>query len=87
MQIRKRAGRQDVVSSAKEVSLLLAVLNAPARFVLREEWRDHALKGNMQGIRELHLGYDELLLYAIDEERKEVHLLEVVNHEQLRKKK
>lgn len=49
-------------------------------------WRDHALKGDKQGLRELHLGQDDLLLYDIDEALHIIKLVDIVNHEELRKR-
>ena len=34
-----------------------------------KKYKDHELKGNMKGIRELHLGFDDLLLYFIRNEK------------------
>lgn len=75
-----------MLETAKEVIDLLAVRDNRALFVLSTRWRDHALKGNKHGIRELHLSQDDLLLYAIDEELQIIKLLDIVNHEDLRKK-
>lgn len=86
MQKCRRSGRKDVLSSFDEVGALLAVFNAPARFVLREQWRDHALKGSMKHLRELHLSFDALLLYEVHEEERVIVLVNVVNHEELEKR-
>jgi len=40
---------------------------------------------NKRGIRELHLGFDDLLLYCIDEGTRTIELLDIVSHEELRK--
>ena len=85
MQKCKRSGRRDVLSSFDEVGPLLAVFNASAQFVLREQWRDHVLKGNLQGTRELHLSFDSLLLYEIHEKENAIVLVNIVNHEELQK--
>lgn len=82
---RRKGGRMDIVRAAEEVAILLAVSNAPAGFVLREQWRDHALKGQMAGLRELHLSQDELLVYERDENLREITLVDILSHEQLKK--
>ena len=83
----QRSGREDLIESVREVADLLAIHDSRALFVLYERWRDHALKGNRTGIRELHLTQDNLLLYVVDEESRTVALLDIVTHEELRKKK
>lgn len=55
-----KTGRYDMVR-LKEVMLLLIANNEP----LRGEWKDHELKGNWAGFRELHVGGDFLLIYKI----------------------
>ena len=65
---------------------LLSVYNAPAKFVLREEWKDHALKGRFKACRELHLGLDVLLIYQVDEEDRAIEIHSIITHEQLRKR-
>lgn len=55
-----KTGRYDMVR-LKEVMLLLIANNEP----LGAEWKDHELKGNWAGFRELHVGGDFLLIYKI----------------------
>lgn len=50
-----KTGRYDMVR-LKEVMLLLIANNEP----LGAEWKDHELKGNWAGFRELHVGGDFL---------------------------
>ena len=45
----------------KEVMVLLIANSAP----LSAEWKDHPLKGNLQGKRECHVGGDLILVYLI----------------------
>ncbi len=80
-----KGGRKFISEAAREVIDLLALHDDRSLFILGTRWRDHALKGNKQGIRELHLSQDELLLYSIDEELKLIKLLDIVSHEELRK--
>lgn len=81
----QKGGRKPVLNAAAEVIDLLAFHDDRSLFMLGTRWRDHALKGNKQGIRELHLSQDELLLYSIDEELRIIKLLDIVSHEELRK--
>jgi len=85
MQKCRRSGRKDVLSSFDEVGALLSVFNAPARFVLREQWKDHDLKGSMKGVRELHLSFDAVVLYRVHDKERVIALLNVINHEELEK--
>ena len=45
-----------------------------------KKYRDHELKGNMKGIRELHLGFDDLLLYFVRNEENELILVDIGSH-------
>lgn len=45
-----------------------------------KKYKDHELKGNMKGIRELHLGFDNLLLYFIRNEENELILVDIGSH-------
>ena len=80
-------GRKDILVSAEEAIDLLSVHDGRSIYLLNERWKDHALKGDKKGIRELHLSMDDLLLYRIDHEESVVELLDIVNHEELRKKR
>ena len=82
----QRAGNKNILAYAFEVIELLKVHDARALFVLSTRWRDHALKGDKEGIRELHLSADDLLLYRVYERTSTIELLDIVSHEELRKK-
>ena len=69
----------------EEVVQLLSIHDDRSLYVLATRWRDHVLKGDKQGIRELHLSQDDLLLYSIDESLGIIKLLNIVSHEELRK--
>jgi len=51
-----------------------------------KKYEDHELKGNMKGIRELHLGFDDLLLYFIRSEENELILVDIGTHSHTLKK-
>lgn len=46
---------------------------------LPEKYKDHELRDNLKGIRELHLKTDDLLLY-IRKEGKSITLIDIGNH-------
>ena len=69
-----------MIEAAAEVIDLLAIHDTRSLYMLRSRWRDHELKGNKKGIRELHLGQDVLLLYEIDAEQRIIKLLDIVSH-------
>ena len=83
----KHGGKKYVLEAAKEAIDLLATHDAHAIIELATRWHDHALKGDKRGIRELHLMLDDLLLYSVDDETSAIELLDIVSHEELRKKK
>ncbi len=56
--------RAVLVELQKVVNLLAQNKSLPAKY------RDHELKGNFKGIRELHLKPDDLLLYVKIEARR-----------------
>lgn len=80
-----KGGRRKVLDALAEAIELLTIHDERSLLVLSTHWRDHELKGNKKGIRELHVGQDELLLYAIDRNQHIVKLLDIVSHEDLRK--
>ena len=82
-----RAGRSDVLDALDDVVHLLTVYDLRSRFVLRERYKDHMLKGHRKHMRELHLHYDDLLLYWIQHSDKTVTLIDIVTHEELQKRK
>ena len=64
-----------ILEAAEEAVHLLTVHDARALFVLHERWKDHPLKGDKRGIRELHLAMDDLLVYSVDEVTSTIELL------------
>lgn len=46
---------------------LLAILAYSLKMSLPKEARDHELKGEWQGFRELHIGGDKLIIYLIED--------------------
>lgn len=80
-----KGGRRQILGAAEEVIHLLSVHDRESLIALGTRWRDHALKGDKRGIRELHLSLDDLLLYRIDEEASVIELLDIVSQEELRK--
>lgn len=65
-----------LVELKKVVALLVNDEPIPAKY------RDHALKGNYQGIRELHLKPDDLLLY-VRVEGKRITLMALGSHSEM----
>lgn len=65
--------------------LRTAILHLQQRKRLPTTFRDHALKGRLQQLRECHIDYDLLLVYEIVEERLELLLLRLCDHDELRK--
>ena len=81
----RKGGRRQILSAAEEAIRLLSVHDDRSLFILGTRWRDHALKGEKSGIRELHLSFDDLLLYRIDTAGSAIELLDIVSHEELEK--
>jgi mRNA interferase YafQ len=65
--------------------LRTAILSLQERTPLPASFRDHALKGRLQGLRECHIDHDLLLVYEIIENRLELVLLRLCDHDELRK--
>ena len=75
--LKKYRHKHPVLEELKKVIELLVNNKAiPAKY------RDHGLKGNYQGIRELHLKPDELLLYIKKDEEK-ITLMALGNHSEI----
>ena len=72
-------------SGAEEAIDLLSMHTTETLSILAMQWRDHGLKGDKRGIRELHLSLDDLLLYRTDDDASIIELLDIVSHEELRK--
>jgi mRNA interferase YafQ len=81
----QKSGNRYILDAVTEAIALLAVHDREALHALGTIWRDHALKGDKAGTRELHLSQDDLLLYRIDEVTSTIELLDIVSHEELRK--
>jgi len=58
----KRAGKRGKDMEKLKTVLALLIATRP----LPTSYRDHALKGRWQGLRDLHIERDWLLLYRID---------------------
>ncbi len=65
--------------------LRLALLFLQERRELPASFRDHTLRGRLKSLRECHIDHDLLLVYEIVEERLELLLLRLCNHDELRK--
>jgi len=79
-----RGGTKDILKTFSEVVDLLANGDRESRFKLQQKYKDHPLKGNMHGNRELHLGQDVLLIYR-EQENELIELRDIVSHEELRR--
>ena len=75
--------------SGKAVKLLpklrTAIVHLQQRKTLPVSFHDHTLKGPLKQLRECHIDHDLLLVYAIIEERLELLLLRLCDHDALRK--
>ncbi len=81
----RRGGRKRILEAAEEAIDLLAIRDDRSLFVLSKQWKDHSLRGDKHGTRELHLSQEDLLLYTIDGGLRIVKLLDIVSHEDLRR--
>ena len=50
---------------------------------LPKKYKDHELLGKFKGIRDLHLGYDDILLYFIRNAENELILVDIGTHSHL----
>ncbi|MCX6279014.1 MAG: type II toxin-antitoxin system YafQ family toxin [Bacteroidetes bacterium] len=50
---------------------------------LPAEYKDHPLKGNYKDCRELHLLFDLLIIYMVDEPAKKIRLIRLGSHSEL----
>ena len=63
-----RKSLKRMVKRGKEKSKLLKVVNMLARGIpLPPEYKDHALSGNLAGLRDCHIENDWVLLYFIQD--------------------
>ncbi len=65
--------------------LRAAIVHLQARQPLSVVFRDHALRGRLKHLRECHIDRDLLLVYEIVDERLELLLLRLCNHDELQK--
>ena len=73
--LKKLRHKKLVLQELKKV-LIILVNQKP----IPEKYKDHELKGKFTGIRELHLAYDDLLLYFISNEKNELILVDIGTH-------
>lgn len=72
-----KAGRRDMNETAAIMALVLSGNPLPAQY------NDHALTGDMQGYRELHIGGDYLLIYKVDENKHLIIFTDLGTHAEL----
>lgn len=65
----------------QKLETVLELLLQQQTEVLYRKYKDHALKGNKQGLRELHIEKDWLLIYEIKNEILELWLLATGKHD------
>lgn len=65
--------------------LRMAILYLQEQQPLPVSFRDHALKGRLKHLRECHIDHDLLLVYEIIEDRLELLLLRLCDHDELKK--
>lgn len=65
--------------------LRMAILYLQEQQPLPVSFRDHALKGRLKRLRECHIDHDLLLVYEIIEDRLELLLLRLCDHDELKK--
>lgn len=51
--------------------------------ILKSKYKDHALKGNWKGFRELHLDNDWLLIYKIDNTELTLTMVRTGSHDEI----
>ena len=71
--------RRDEEKFVQAVSALIAEDSE----LLRTRFRDHALKGEWEGFRELHIETDWLLIYRINREVLQLVLVRTGSHDKL----
>lgn len=84
-QIRK-SGNKRTLKALKSVISMFEIYDRDSRMLLQTHFKDHPLKGDKSGKREMHLAKDDLLIYKVHEPDI-IELLDVINHEELRKRK
>ena len=66
-----------------KLSAAVSALMAQDKELLKRVYRDHALKGNWKGYREIHLEGDWLLIYRIEHDVLELVLVRTGSHDEL----
>lgn len=61
-----------------ELEIVVDILRKQKQVPLK--YKDHELKGKFAGIRELHLGFDDLLLYFVEDEHNQLILVDIGTH-------
>jgi mRNA interferase YafQ len=72
--LKKYRSNKPVLVELEKIIILL-INESP----IPEKYKDHELKGNLKGVRELHLKPDDLLLY-IKIEKRNITLIDIGNH-------
>lgn len=67
----------------EKVKEVVALLVAGQTDILTTSYQDHALKGNWQGYRELHIAGDWLLIYKIEKDEIVLVLTRMGTHDEL----
>lgn len=62
---------------------VIRLLFSEQKDLLINRYRDHALKGDLRGFRELHIEADWLLIYRIDRDVLTLVLIETGSHDDL----
>jgi mRNA interferase YafQ len=65
----------------KDIENIVEILVMGEKLELR--YKDHELKGKLQGVRECHIESDLLLLYQIGKENKTLFLINIGSHSEL----
>ena len=83
-----KAYRKAIKKYSKLASFDIKKVEEVVKIIQRKEtldrkYKDHELKGKLQGIRECHIKPDLLLLYQIDEENKILFLINIGSHSEL----
>lgn len=67
----------------KKLEKVIQLLVVNNKEELVRKYKDHSLKGNWKGYRELHLDKDWLLIYKIDDEKLILTLTRTGSHDEL----
>ncbi len=85
LEIKKTKRFEKSYKKVKHKKRIIEELKIVVQILIQQEqlpvkYRDHELKGKLVGIRELHLGFDDLLLYFIRNEHNELVLVDIGTH-------